>query len=629
MRLLHHKAHGLQHLGQHRGGVGVVVHHQHTAPAHIRRRQQHARRGTTRQRHGEPEGRALAHLAGYAHAAPHEFSQALADGQAQPRAAVFAGGRGIGLLKTLEQLRHLFGGEAYAGITNFKAQHHLRRVLFLHPHGDADLAMLGELDGVVGVVDQNLPQAQRVAHQIGGHVRGHIANQLQPLGRCLVADHIHHPGQHLVQRERLQINVQLARLDAGDVEDVVDHAHQVATSLVDLADVVVLALRQPRLQRQMGHANDGVHRRANLVAHVGQKVGLEHGGFFRQLFGAAQGLLGALAVGDVHQHTNHAAQAAIGAVKALQPVQRVVYLAIGIRHGHFAVYGRAPSVQGGLHIGLELHTLHFRQLGALQHGLTQQIPGLQAKHLCIGPVKAQVAALGIFVEHRHGNGVDQHLLEQHLGGHTLLQLFLFLDVHIHAHHALGHAIGVAENAGRTQKPAHPALRALHAPGVAEVGLLACQRSIHACQCAGAVFGGQTAQPGGAPVVKHALTDAVFAGQLLRPDGARAAQVNIEDTDLARLLGQLQAFTGLAHGHLDAPGFGDIVDHPDRGAAATLNVYAAPGQACLKTAAVLALQCPVQAHWLVTGQQRLYLRRERSMLLQTAKEHAGALPRCLH
>ena len=378
----------------------------------------------------------------------------------------------------------------------------------------------------------------------------------------------------------------------------------------------------------MGHADDGVHRRANLVAHVGQKVGLEHGGFFCQLFGAAQSLLGALALGDVHQHTNHAPQAAIRAAKALQPIQRVVYLPIGIRHGHFTVYGRAPTVQGGLHIGLELHTFDFRQLGALQHGLAQQVPGLQSEHLGIGPVEAQVATLRIFVKHRHGNGVDQHLLEQHLGGYTLLQLFLLLDVHVHAHHALGHAIGIAENTGSTQKPAQPALRALHAPGVAEVGLLARQCSVHACQCAHAVFGSKAAQPGGAPVVKHALTDAVFVGQLLRPEGARAAQVNIEDTDLARLLGQFQAFTGLAHGHLNAPGFGDIVNHPDRCAATALDVDTASGQARLKTAAVQALQRPVQAHRLATVEQRLHLCRERSVLLQTAKEHAGALARCL-
>ena len=198
MRLLHHKAHGLQHLSQYRSRVGVVVHHQHTASAQIRRWQQHARRCTPCQRHRQPEGRALPHLAGYAHAAPHEFGQALADGQAQPRATVFAGGGGIGLLKALEQLRHLCGRQADAGIAHLKAQHHLRCVLFLHPHGDADLATLGELDGVVGIVDQNLPQAQRITHQIGGHVRGHIANQLQPLNRCLVAHHIHHPRQHLV-----------------------------------------------------------------------------------------------------------------------------------------------------------------------------------------------------------------------------------------------------------------------------------------------------------------------------------------------------------------------------------------------------------------------------------------------
>ncbi|MNR28340.1 hypothetical protein D3C85_1456610 [compost metagenome] len=44
--------------------------------------------------------------------------------------------------------------------------------------------------------------------------------------------------------------------------------------LLDLVDIVALARIQVGFQRQVAHADDHVHRRANLMAHVGQEVAL-------------------------------------------------------------------------------------------------------------------------------------------------------------------------------------------------------------------------------------------------------------------------------------------------------------------------------------------------------------------
>ncbi len=51
----------------------------------------------------------------------------------------------------------------------------------------------------------------------------------------------------------------------------------------------------------MGHAGDGIERRANLVAHVGQEGALRQVGRLGCLLGLDQGLLGLLAPGDVGQ----------------------------------------------------------------------------------------------------------------------------------------------------------------------------------------------------------------------------------------------------------------------------------------------------------------------------------------
>ncbi len=43
---------------------------------------------------------------------------------------------------------------------------------------------------------------------------------------------------------------------------------------LDEAEVLTLARRQVGIEGQLGHADDAVHGRANLVAHVGEELAL-------------------------------------------------------------------------------------------------------------------------------------------------------------------------------------------------------------------------------------------------------------------------------------------------------------------------------------------------------------------
>ena len=83
-------------------------------------------------------------------------------------------------------------------------------------------------------------------------------------------------------------DVELAGLDLGEVEDVVDDRQQRRAGIVDLADVVALLGRQLRLEGEMREADDGVHRRADLVAHVREEHGFHLGGFLGLPLGADQ-----------------------------------------------------------------------------------------------------------------------------------------------------------------------------------------------------------------------------------------------------------------------------------------------------------------------------------------------------
>src|SRR3546814_3425749 len=63
-----------------------------------------------------------------------------------------------------------------------------------------------------------------------------------------------------------------------DIENVVDDGEQVIAALVDVLDVVAVVVAADRpedlLQDELREADDGVQRRAQLVAHGGQEVAL-------------------------------------------------------------------------------------------------------------------------------------------------------------------------------------------------------------------------------------------------------------------------------------------------------------------------------------------------------------------
>ena len=120
---------------------------------------------------------------------------------------------------------------------------------------------------------------------------------------CMSCDAFAH---QLVQRHGDEGQVELAGLDLGDVEEVVDEADDMLAGGADVAEIfavaIVLDRAEPLLDHHFGKADDGVERRADLVADARQELRfLARVG----LGGAARGdqfRLGALPVRDVAQH---------------------------------------------------------------------------------------------------------------------------------------------------------------------------------------------------------------------------------------------------------------------------------------------------------------------------------------
>ena len=89
--------------------------------------------------------------------------------------------------------------------------------------------------------------------------------------------------QRLRQIERLQVELHPAGLDLRHVQDVVDDFEQIVAAGQDVVAVFLVFLRAERAEHaaahDLGKSDDGVERRAQLVAHIGEEFGFGLVGF--------------------------------------------------------------------------------------------------------------------------------------------------------------------------------------------------------------------------------------------------------------------------------------------------------------------------------------------------------------
>ena len=161
------------------------------------------------------------------------------------------------------------------------------RAVLRPPRAQRDAAALGELDRVAEQVDQDLPQLALVARHRAGQVGGQVGPQHEVPGLGAHADHLLEAAQERRQVERGFVEGDAPGLDLREREHVVDEAEQVLAAPQDGAEVLAVARRtRSRVAlHELGEAEDGVERRAQLVAHVGEEDAL---GAVRLLRGLAR-----------------------------------------------------------------------------------------------------------------------------------------------------------------------------------------------------------------------------------------------------------------------------------------------------------------------------------------------------
>ncbi len=228
---------------------------------------------------GDPERAALSGHAVDAGLAAHQVRQALVDRQAETGAAVAPRGRTVRLFEGLEDPGLLVGGYADAAVLHFEADQAVTAAILDYAPAQRDAAGFGEFHGVAQVIEQGLRQPRRVADQ-ARRQPGHLAPEGEPLRLDPLDDDGAQVGGQFAEVERDLLDHHPPGLDLGKVEDVVEDAHQVLCGAGNLAQLVLLLRARLGTLQQMGHADDGIHRRADFVAHIGQERALAAAGGF-------------------------------------------------------------------------------------------------------------------------------------------------------------------------------------------------------------------------------------------------------------------------------------------------------------------------------------------------------------
>ena len=194
-------------------------------------------------------------------------------------------------------------------------------------HGDVDAAAVEprrdahfaaarrELDAVREQIDQDLLDRALVGED---HVRLRRDGDAQGhAGAIRRLAHEPHAGfRGFLQIEDFFPQFELAGLDLRHVENAVDEFEQMGAAFVDQPRIFEIARRahgaEHLVRHHLGKADDGVERRAQFVAHIGEEARLRAVGLFGEVARLDQRLLVDLALGDVARHRDDVAGLALG-----------------------------------------------------------------------------------------------------------------------------------------------------------------------------------------------------------------------------------------------------------------------------------------------------------------------------
>ena len=211
--------------------------------------------------------------------------QHVGDRKAKTGAAIGAADGRIGLRKTLKDRLNAVGRNADAGILD----RNLDQVGIVRVRAAQDKAHMplsGEFHGVAHQIQQDLPQLALIPDDPCRF--GRRKDQRDTLlARCRLQDaqdsgHARRQGKGLGHQQRL------SGLQLRQIEDIIDDLQQRFARVQDGFDIGPLTGVQRRFAQKLGNADHAVHRGANFMAHIRQKLRLCLRCLFRSKAGTRQ-----------------------------------------------------------------------------------------------------------------------------------------------------------------------------------------------------------------------------------------------------------------------------------------------------------------------------------------------------
>ncbi|KAG1087266.1 hypothetical protein G6F40_013754 [Rhizopus arrhizus] len=155
-----------------------------------------------------------------------------------------------------------------------------------------DGATAGALDRIREQVEQDLPHPHRIAGGLQAGRQLVVEGEAQALLRGQRSHQRSQILQQAAQREGFVLQFKPPRFDPRQIQRVVDQVQQMFAGMPDRLRVASLLRVQRRGQQQFTHAQHAGHRRADLVAEVGQETGLGRRGLLGQFLLVQRQLVG-------------------------------------------------------------------------------------------------------------------------------------------------------------------------------------------------------------------------------------------------------------------------------------------------------------------------------------------------
>ena len=304
-------------------------------------------------------------------------------------------------------------------------------------------------------------------------------------------DDAHRLVEQRVEAEILEVEADAAGLDLGHVEHVVDDVEQVFAARVDVLAVFLVFVGAERAEHAQLHdlreADDGVERRAQLVAHIGEEFRLRLVGFL------GAGLLGGVFLGELAEALLRGAQVGDRRHQPALAVDQLLLVRlqrrdVGADRDVAAVLGAAlADVQPAAVLELRLEgagagqgrtvaddlVAHHRLAAGGHHGLVGRADGDRLVRQVV-----QLLEIGV-AEHQPVVGVPQHeglgdgldgVAQPHVGGDGLLHQALLLgDVDGDADQMQAGIVRLVHQLAARAQPDPVAVGVTHAEGVVDRG----------------------------------------------------------------------------------------------------------------------------------------------------------------